>query len=234
MASPRGSGPHLVDSTIRNPMTDASVLPTSLHPAFYRPPSKLLQLLELRAFSEFGAPWRCCPCCAPRRVATVTRCLCCRPYRERHLDQTVEGLSGRSRLRSARLGARPQPRSASWPRREDEGTPARNPSQLGAQGQRRRLEPRGSLRTRDRERRSRRGANRHHAGLAHPWRPALDQRLAGVRVGERPEHRRPATATSRAVPLRRCRLPRSTAAPTALSPGNAASNRRAPIPSASR
>jgi pimeloyl-ACP methyl ester carboxylesterase len=36
-------------------MTDATVLPTSLHPAFYRPPSKLLQLLELRAFSEFGA-----------------------------------------------------------------------------------------------------------------------------------------------------------------------------------
>ncbi len=36
-------------------MTDATVHPTSLDPAFHRPPSKLLQLLELRAFSEFGA-----------------------------------------------------------------------------------------------------------------------------------------------------------------------------------
>jgi len=36
-------------------MTDATVLPTSRHHGFHRPPSKLLQLLELRAFSEFGA-----------------------------------------------------------------------------------------------------------------------------------------------------------------------------------
>jgi pimeloyl-ACP methyl ester carboxylesterase len=38
----------------KHPMT-AATLPTSIAPALHRPPSKLLQLLELRAFSEFGA-----------------------------------------------------------------------------------------------------------------------------------------------------------------------------------
>lgn len=50
-----GRGSHFMDSTIWSPMTDATVHPTSLDAAFHRPPSKLLQLLELRAFSEFGA-----------------------------------------------------------------------------------------------------------------------------------------------------------------------------------
>ena len=36
-------------------MTASAALRTSLHPDFHRPPSKILQLLELRAISEFGA-----------------------------------------------------------------------------------------------------------------------------------------------------------------------------------
>ncbi len=96
----------------------------------------------------------------------------------------------------------------------------RAPRRAGEPG---RLEPRRRVRARDGQGVPQARALRHHARLAVCRPSARDQRLALLRDVQRPDRARSGVDRAAARALLRCRRRRSTRAPTASSPGSAAS-----------